>query len=45
MEIYNGRHQVSHDEKGNIKPSRLKGDPARDINIVLNDVTGFLSAK
>ena len=34
-----------HDEKGNIKPSRLTGDPARDINIVLNDVTRFLSAK
>ncbi len=34
-----------HDEKGNVKPSRLTGDPARDINIVLHDVSGFLSVE
>ena len=34
-----------HDERGNIKPSRLTGDSASDVNIVLKDVTGFLSAK
>ena len=34
-----------HDEQGNIKPSRLTGDPARDIKIVLNELSEVLSAK
>lgn len=32
-----------HDEHGNIRPSRLTGDPVRDIEIVLHDVSEFIS--
>jgi hypothetical protein len=34
-----------HDEQGNVRPSTLTGDPVRDIVIVLDDVTSFLSGK
>ena len=42
LETYPHHH---HDEQGNVKPSRLTGDPLRDIEIVLQDVSRFLSEK
>ena len=42
LETYPHHH---HDEKGNVKPSPLTGDPVRDIEIVLRDVSSFLSGK
>ena len=42
LETYPHHH---HDEQGNVKPSRLTGDPVRDIEIVLHDVSRFLSCK
>lgn len=42
LETYPHHH---HDEQGNVKPSRLSGDPLRDIEIVLHDVSRFLSEK
>ena len=32
-----------HDDQGNIKPSPLRGEPVRDIGIVLQEVSTFLS--
>lgn len=32
-----------HDELGNVKPSPLVGDPIRDIEIVLREISAFLS--
>jgi len=32
-----------HDEQGNVKPSPLVGDPIRDIGVVLQEVSAFLS--
>ena len=40
VETYPHHH---HDEHGNIRASRLTGDPVRDIEIVLHDVSGFIS--
>ena len=34
-----------HDELGNVKPSPLVGDPTRDIEIVLQMVSAFLSRR
>jgi hypothetical protein len=34
-----------HDEQGNVKPSLLTGDPVKDVEIVLQEVTAFLAAK
>jgi hypothetical protein len=34
-----------HDEQGNVKPSPLTGDPVRDIEVVLHQVSAFLSEK
>lgn len=34
-----------HDEQGDVKPSALSGDPLRDIEVVLREVTAFLSGK
>jgi len=34
-----------HDQQGNIKPSPLTGDPVRDIQIVLQEVSAFLAAE
>lgn len=34
-----------HDEYGNVKPSSLIGDPARDLRIALQEVSEFLSGK
>ena len=42
LETYPHHH---HDEKGNVKPSPLRGDPVRDIEIVLDEVSSFLSGK
>ncbi len=42
LETYPHHH---HDEQGNVKPSRLTGNPLRDIEIVLQDVSRFLSKK
>lgn len=39
IETYPHHH---HDEQGNVKPSPLTGDPVRDIEIVLHDVSKFL---
>ena len=39
FETYPHHH---HDEQGNVKPSPLTGDPVRDIEIVLHDVSKFL---
>jgi hypothetical protein len=32
-----------HDEQGNVKPSPLTGDPVRDIEVVLHEVSTFLA--
>ena len=32
-----------HDEQGNVKPSPLVGDPVRDLQVVLQEVSTFLS--
>ncbi len=42
LETYPHHH---HDEKGNIKASSLSGDPGRDIKIVLDEVSVFISRK
>ena len=34
-----------HDEQGNVKASPLTGDPLRDLEVVLQEVSGFLSDK
>jgi hypothetical protein len=34
-----------HDEQGNVKLSPLTGDPIIDIEVVLQEVSGFLSRK
>jgi hypothetical protein len=34
-----------HDEFGNVKQSLLAGDPIKDIEIVLQEISGFLSRK
>ncbi len=33
-----------HDHLGNIKPSPLTGDPAKDIELVLREVSEFISS-
>ena len=40
LETYPHHH---HDEHGNVRPSRLTGNPIRDIEIVLHDVSEFIS--
>ena len=42
LETYPHHH---HDEQGNVTPSHLTGDPLKDIEIVLQDVSLFLSEK
>ncbi len=34
-----------HDEKGNVKASGLTGDPVIDIDVVLNEISRFISGK
>lgn len=34
-----------HDEHGNVKPSSLIGVPTNDIDIVLDEISGFISGK
>ncbi len=34
-----------HDEQGNVKPSPLTGDPLRDVEVVLQEVSTFLSGR
>lgn len=40
LETYPHHH---HDEQGNVKPSPLTGDPVRDIEVVLHEVSAFLA--
>ncbi|RME46281.1 MAG: hypothetical protein D6791_08675 [Chloroflexi bacterium] len=40
LETYPHHH---HDEQGNIKPSPLIGDPMKDLGVVLQEVSTFLS--
>jgi hypothetical protein len=40
LETYPHHH---HDDQGNVKPSPLIGDPVRDIEVVLHEVSAFLS--
>lgn len=40
LETYPHHH---HDDKGNVKPSPLIGDPVSDVEIVLQEVSIFLS--
>jgi len=42
LETYPHHH---HDDQGNVNLSRLTGDPLKDIEIVLQDVSRFLSEK
>ena len=42
LETYPHHH---HDEQGNVTPSHLTGDLLKDIEIVLQDVSLFLSEK
>ena len=42
VETYPHHH---HDEQGNVKPSALTGNPVRDIEVVLHEVSAFLSAR
>ena len=39
LETYPHHH---HDEQGNVRPSPLIGDPIRDIEVVLQEVSAFL---
>ena len=32
-----------HDEQGNVKPSRLTGEPVKDIEVVLYEISTFIS--
>ncbi len=34
-----------HDEQGNVKPSPLTGDPLGDVEVVLQEVSTFLSGR
>jgi hypothetical protein len=34
-----------HDEQGKVKPSSLTGDPVHDIDIVLHEISDFISGK
>jgi len=40
LETYPHHH---HDDQGNVKPSPLIGDPVSDIEVVLREVSAFLS--
>ena len=42
LETYPHHH---HDEQGNVKPSPLTGDPIRDIEVVLHELSAFISGK
>lgn len=40
LETYPHHH---HDDQGNVNPSSLTGDPVNDIEVVLREVSAFLS--
>ncbi len=42
LETYPHHH---HDDQGNVKPSPLTGDPVRDIELVLHEISTFLAFK